>query len=74
MAKSSNSNSGANAALAGGFLSSGAGSGVVCTPEDKSFTCQLKRTVSNVQSVIFILLVLWLIYYVFQNRKNIFKK
>jgi hypothetical protein len=72
MAKSSKSDSGANAALAGGFLSSGAGSGVICTPEDKSITCQLKRGVSNIQSVIFILLVLWLIYYIFKNRKKIF--
>jgi hypothetical protein len=68
----SKSDAGANAAIAGGFLSSGAGSGVMCTQDDKSLTCKLKRGVSNIQSVLFILIALWLVYYVFKNRKKIF--
>lgn len=73
MPTKSSSNAGSSAALGAGYLAAGAGSGVLCTPEDESFTCQLKRTVSTVQGVIFLLLVLYLVYFVFMNRKTIFK-
>ena len=61
-----------NAALGAGYLAAGAGSGVICTAEDKSFTCKLKRFVSSVQGIVFILLALYIAYYVIVNRKTIF--
>ena len=62
-------------AMAGGaFLSAGAGQGVLCLEDDKSLTCKIKRTVGNVQGILFLLMVLWFIYYFITNRKSIFKK
>ena len=68
------SNAGQNAALMGGAAMSGAGSGVICLPGDNSFVCQMKRVVGTVQGVVFLLFVLFLVYYVWNNRKNIFGK
>ena len=62
-----------NALLGAGFLSAGAGSGIICRDEDKSFVCTIKRIVGTLQGLIFIGLLLFLIYYVFKNRKTIFK-
>ena len=55
MPKSSGTQSmaGTNAALAGGFLSSGAGSRQ-CSPDDNSVWCKLNRTVGNVQNLFFL--------------------
>lgn len=66
------SNSKTTAGLAGGFLSAGAGGGVICPPGDTSLTCKLNRGVSSIKNIIFIVLFIWLAYYMFQNRKNIF--
>lgn len=60
-------------AVGAGAMASGAGSGVICLPEDNSFVCQIKRIVGTVQGILFLLLILFLIYYVIRNRKNIFK-
>ena len=70
----SNSNKGANAALMGGAAMSGAGSGVICLPGDNSFSCQLKRVVGTVQGVVYLLFVLFLVWYLWTNRKSIFGK
>ena len=74
MPKSSGTQSmaGTNAALAGGFLSSGAGSRQ-CSPDDNSVGCKLNRTVGNVQNLLFLAGVGLLVMYVYKNRKNIFK-
>tara|TARA_R110000803_G_scaffold40054_5_gene86226 strand:- start:312 stop:524 length:213 start_codon:yes stop_codon:yes gene_type:complete len=61
-----------NAAMGGAYLAAGAGSGVICTPGDNSFVCQIKRLVASVQGVAFLLGVLFMIYYVIVNRKSIF--
>jgi uncharacterized membrane protein YfcA len=68
-----NSNASTTAGLAGGFLSSGAGAGVMCPPGDTSLTCKLSRGVTSIKNIIFIVLFIWLAYYMFRNRKNIFK-
>ena len=68
-----NSNASTTAGLAGGFLSSGAGMGVMCPPGDTSFTCKLTRGVASIKNIIFIVLFLFLIYYMFRNRKSILK-
>lgn len=70
----SRSSSKQTAALAGlGYLGSGAGQGVVCLPDDKSFGCQLKRFVGTIQGIAFLILCAFLVYWVFKNRKNLFK-
>jgi len=74
MSKSSGTQSmaGTNAALAGGFLSSGAGSRQ-CSQDDNSAGCKLNRTVGNVQNLLFLAGVGFLLFYVYKNRKQIFK-
>ena len=73
--KSSSSSwgSGPGALLGAGFLSSGAGSGFICTDKDTGLACTIKKTVSAVQGILFLCLILFLIYYVFINRKTLFK-
>ena len=71
--KSSGDGSSTGALLGAGFLSSGAGSGFICKDEDTGIACTIKKVVSSVQGILFLLLVLYLIYYVFKNRKTIFK-
>lgn len=66
------SNARQNAAMGGAYLAAGAGSGVICPPGDNSFVCQIKRLVASVQGVVFLLGVLFMIYYVFVNRKSVF--
>ncbi len=62
------------AALAGlGYLGSGAGEGVVCLPDDNSFLCNLKRIVGTIQGITFLILCVFMIFWVFKNRKNLFK-
>lgn len=61
-----------NLAMGAGYLGAGAGSGILCPPSDTSFTCQLKRLVSGIQGVVFILICLYFMYYVFKNRKLLF--
>lgn len=61
-----------NAVLGGAYLAGGAGSGVICLPGDDSFTCQLKRVVASAQGVVFLMGLLYLIWYVYKNRKTIF--
>lgn len=73
MAKSQSSKT-PGALMGLGYLGAGAGSGVVCLPEDNSFVCTLKRLVGTIQGIAFLLLVVFLIYWVFKNRKNLFKK
>ena len=70
---SSNSDASSGALLGAGLLSSGAGSGIICSETDNGFTCTLKRIVSNIKAILFLCLLLFLIYYVFKNRKTIFK-
>lgn len=65
-------NARANMTMGGAYLAAGAGSGVICPPGDNSLVCQIKRLVATVQGVVFLLGLLFLIYYVFVNRKNIF--
>ena len=74
MKSRSRSTTGSNAGLMAGAAMSGAGSGVICLQDDSSFVCQVKRVVGTVQGVVYLLFVLFLIYYVVQNRKNIFGK
>ena len=70
----SRSSSKQTAALTGlGYLGAGAGQGVVCLPDDKSFGCQLKRIVGTVQGIAFLILCTFLVFWVFKNRKNLFK-
>ena len=61
-----------NAALMAGGLASGAGSGTFCLADNNSFACQINRLVSTVQGVLFLGFVLFFIYYLIKNRKNIF--
>ncbi len=61
-----------NVTMGGAYLAAGAGSGVICPPGDNSLVCQIKRLVATVQGVVFLLGLLFLIYYVFVNRKSIF--
>ena len=61
-----------NMSLGGAYLAAGAGSGVICPPGDNSFVCKIKRLAATVQGVVYLLGVLFLIYYVWTNRKNIF--
>ena len=65
---------GENTGLMATSVMSGAGSGVVCLPGDSSVVCQVKRIVGTVQGIVFLGFVLFLIYYVVQNRKKIFGK
>ena len=71
--KSSDGGSSTGALLGAGFLSSGAGSGFICTDKDTGIACTIKKTVSIVQGILFLCLILFLIYYVFINRKTLFK-
>jgi len=72
--KSSDGSGASTGALLGaGFLSSGAGSGFICREEDTGIACTIKKTVSIVQGILFLCLILFLVYYVFKNRKTIFK-
>ena len=71
--KSSGNGSSTGALLGAGFLSSGAGSGFICREEDTGIACTIKKTVSSVQGILFLMLVVYLIYYIFSNRKTIFK-
>ena len=72
MKSRSRSNAGSNAGLMAAATMSGAGSGVICVQGDNSMMCQLKRVVSTVQGIVFLLFVLFFVYYLFRNRKNIF--
>jgi hypothetical protein len=71
MKKSSSSNAGANLAIGGTVLSSGAGS-APCSLDDTSFTCQLNKGVKNLQNLVFVFGVLYFAFYAFKHRKNIF--
>ena len=68
-----NNAAGSNVALGAGYLAAGAGSGVICTKDDQSFTCRIKRLVATIQGVMFLALVLFMIYYTIRNRNSIFK-
>ena len=60
--------------LAGGFLSQGAGIGAVgCKPEDDSFYCKSSRFVMVIKNILFIVLCVFLLYYLFKNRKKLLK-
>jgi hypothetical protein len=61
-----------NVTMGGAYLAAGAGSGVICPPGDNSFVCQIKRLVASVQGVVFLLGVLFMIYYLWVNRKSVF--
>ena len=65
---------GENTGLMATSVMSGAGSGIICLPGDSSVVCQVKRIVGTVQGIVFLLFVLFLVYYVWNNRKNIFGK
>jgi len=60
-------------ALAGAYLSSGSSSGIRCSKDDKSFTCQSKRAVNAVQVTIYFLFVTGMILYTYKNRKTLKK-
>lgn len=61
-----------NVAMGGAYLAGGAGSGVICLPGDNSVVCRIKRFVASIQGIIFLMGLLFLIYYIWVNRKNIF--
>lgn len=65
---------GEGAGVMAGAAMSGAGSGVVCLPGDSSMVCQMKRIVGTVQGIMYLLFVLFLGWYLWNNRKNIFGK
>ena len=72
MKRAQKSDAGSNLAMGAGYLGAGAGGGILCPPNDTSFTCQLKRVVAGIQGVVFILIFLYFMYYVFKNRKSLF--
>ena len=72
MAKSQSSKT-SKALMGLGYVGAGAGSGVICLPEDNSFVCTIKRLVGTIQGIAFLLVVVFLIYWMFKNRKNLSK-
>ena len=61
-----------NAGLMTGAAMSGAGSGIMCLEGDNSIVCNIKRTVGSIQGIIYLLFILFIGWYLFKNRKNIF--
>jgi hypothetical protein len=75
MAKGSGSGSGFVGAVGGSVLAQGAGIGAIgCKPEDKSFYCRSSRFVMVIKNLIFLALLLALVIYLFNHRKDFMGK
>lgn len=56
----------------GSALSSGAGLGSICLAGDTSFSCRLMNFVGMIKNIIFLLILLYIIYFVYKNRRMVF--
>lgn len=72
MDRSRNSSKQTSALSGLGYFGAGAGQGVICLPEDKSFGCELNRIIGTIQGFAFLILFAFLVFWVFKNRKTLF--